>query len=162
MEFSQKKFGISVDNGRNPLILRDMRKAKKMGFGKRLLEIEEVVAHGNRAEFARMLSRPGHDISPNTLINWYEETHVPRADVALRAARLYGKSLDWLMTGQDPPQPRTFGTILDKQALAAGITLDPDMLEKFHALPQIIAAVIEIAEAKNDRKTEEYRAKAQR
>jgi len=110
------------------------RPTKLIGVGARLTEIIRAVAGGSRAKFARMLSEQGRTVAPNTVANWEREKAYPPLDIAYQAALLYKCSLEWLMTGKDAPRGRTFGSELDRLAIASGVQLDPDILKRRQVL----------------------------
>ena len=68
----------------------------------------------NVTEFARMISEGKDVVSRTAVTNWMLGRQLPILDFAYRATKLYGKSLNWLIEGDQPPPDSKY-----KEALRA-------------------------------------------
>ena len=97
----------------------------KKGIGLRLAEIRNAVAKRQTKKFTAMICTRNETVTETTVGDWIKGKHYPQINFAMRAVRLYGKSLDWLFTGEDPPRPWTVGAAIDKVLLTYEAPLRP-------------------------------------
>ena len=110
---------------------------KKSDIAARFKEICDSIAGGQATKFAEMLSTPEVSISRTAVKGWMDGKQLPRIDFACKAAHLYGKSLDWLVTGNSAPRTKTVGAVLDEKLARAGISMDPDSIEHIATGPLV-------------------------
>jgi len=80
-----------------------MQNQETLEIGKRLAEIRDAIAGGINKRFTEMLCSEDESVSETTVGSWIKGDTYPQINFAMKAARLYGKTLDWLFTGEDPP-----------------------------------------------------------
>lgn len=85
------------------------------------LENELNFLNQTKADLARFL-----EIHKSTVYSWWERDTIPAADTALKIARFLNVSLEYLITGENPP-PRS-----EKEEK----NYDSEFLDLFNSLPE--------------------------
>jgi len=85
-----------------------VKKATKLrdpGFPDRLTKAMNQCGIFTRTELANRLTSSGHPITDEALAAYFSRRTLPRADILIGIHKLLKVSIDWLLTGQEPPKP---------------------------------------------------------
>lgn len=96
-------------------------------FGERLKKAAMRAGISNPPELSEFLRKKKHPVKEGTIRNhWYSLSEPPASTVVVYAEAL-GVSLDWLLTGEEPPPPSIAELIeiVNKSAIAHGHPIKP-------------------------------------